>query len=121
MNVPLARYSREEVAVVNGGTGICISSLAPSIRVQPSGVLTVAGSTDGSRPAAGGAAPGGAGSESVSAPAEGAMVAEMTTQTAKTAARQSTAAIGITADTVSTVGVNQRLSRDRRTKVVVRL
>jgi hypothetical protein len=102
--VPLARYSRDEIAVVSGGTGICISSLAPSLRVQPSGVVTVAGSPDGTSPSTGSAASGGAGSESGSAPAEGAMVAEMTTQTATTAARRSTTAIGITADTVSTVG-----------------
>jgi hypothetical protein len=78
--------------------------LAPNVRVQPSGVVTVAGSPDGTRPSAGGTASAGAGSELGSAPAEGAMIAEMTTQTAKTAARRSTTAIGITADTVSTVG-----------------
>ena len=44
------------------------------------------------------------------------MLAEMTTQTAKTAARRSTAAIGITADTVSTVGFKQRQTQAERTK-----
>src|SRR5271169_5928369 len=42
-NIPLDRYSRDEIAVVNGATGTCVSSLAPSPRVQPSGVLRIEG------------------------------------------------------------------------------
>ena len=47
--MPLDTYSRDEMAVVNGGTGTCISSFAPSPRVQPSGVVTVDGRIRGHR------------------------------------------------------------------------
>src|SRR5262245_47481847 len=99
MKVPLARYSRDEIAVVNGGTGSWLSSLAPRVSVQPSGVLIVAGTPDGTRPSVGDVVSA-AGAASGSAPAEGALVADMTMQTASTAARRST-----TADTVNTGGV----------------
>ena len=44
-NIPLVRYSRDAIAVVNGATGTCISSFAPSLRVQPSGVVRMTGRT----------------------------------------------------------------------------
>ena len=42
--------------MVNGATGTCISSLAPRARRQPSGVVTMAGSAEGTCASAGGAA-----------------------------------------------------------------
>ena len=81
----------------------------------------MAGSPDGTRPSAGGAASGAAGTASGSALAEGATVAEMTTQTAKTTARRRTLALGITTDTVSAVGLKVPAFARRRIDVVVRL
>lgn len=101
MNVPLVRYSREEVAVVNGGTGTCDSSLAPTARVQPSGVFTVAGAPDGTCPAAGGAESGAADSEDGSAPAEDARAPAVTRQAAKTETWRITTDDGFTANTVN--------------------
>ena len=119
MNVPLARYSRDETAVVNGDTGPCVSSLAPRVRIQPSGVLTVAGSPEGTRPSAGGTASEATGAGLGSAAVKGAVVNDMTRQTARTAARRTTTVIGITPDTVSTGRFELRLSLEHQTKVVV--
>jgi len=60
------------------------------------------GSAEGTRPSAGGAAAA-AGSASGSASTEGAVVTDMTRQNARTAARRTTTAIGLTGDTVRTV------------------
>src|SRR6516164_144231 len=95
-NVPLARYSRDETAVVNGGIGICASSFAPRLRVHPSGVSRVTGSAEGTCPSAGGAGAAPTGSASGSALFGGAVVNDMTRQTATTAARRTTTAIGVT-------------------------
>src|SRR5262249_49697329 len=99
-NVPLARYSRDETAVVNGATGTCDSSFAPRAKIQPSGVLRVAGSAEGTCPSSGGDAAAAAGSASESATVGGAMVTDMTKQTARTATRRTTTAICLTRDTV---------------------
>src|ERR1700744_1898291 len=98
--IPLARYSRDEIAVVSGGTGTCVSSLAPNPIVQPSGVTNVAGGFDGRLDPAGGAPAGGAGAESGSAPDAGAPATDSTRQTPSTAVRRSTFAIGLMGDTV---------------------
>src|SRR5882757_8997125 len=97
-NIPLERYSRDDIAVVSGATGTCLSSFAPRARIQPSGVVTLDGVPGGTAPSAGGDAPGG-GSASGCAPAEGAII-DTTRDTARTAARRTTAEIGITAYTV---------------------
>jgi hypothetical protein len=55
LNVPLERYSREEATVVNDATGTWDSSFAPSVKVQSSGVVTMAGSPDATLPSAGAA------------------------------------------------------------------
>src|SRR5262249_9750199 len=83
-------------------------SLAPRPRVQPSGVVTVAGGFEGTRPSAGGAAAAPAGSASGSASDEGALATAVMRQTARTAARRTTMAIGLTGDTVRTVGMESR-------------
>jgi len=70
-------------------------------------VLTVTGSLEGTRPSAGGAAAA-AGLASGSAPDAGAKVTDMTRQTARIAARRATTAIGLTGDTVRTVGFELR-------------
>src|ERR1700704_5879999 len=85
-NIPLERYSRDEIAVVSGATGTCLSSFAPSARVQPSGVFTLTGGPGGTAPSAGGDPPGG-GSASGCAPAEGAVI-DTTMAIATTAARR---------------------------------
>lgn len=105
--MPLATYSRDEIAVVNGATGTCISSLAPRANLQPSGVLTVAGSPEGIRPSDGDSAAA-AGLASGSAPDAGAKATDMRRQTARTAARRTTTAIGLTGDTVRIVGLRLR-------------
>src|SRR6516225_7352702 len=101
MNVPLARYSRDETAVVNGGTGSSFSSLAPRFRIQPSGALTVAGTPESTRPSSGGAASAATGAMLGSAPVKGAVATDMAKQTVSTAARRTTRAIGVTPDTVN--------------------
>ena len=88
MNVPLARYSRDEIAVVNGGTGMWLSSLAPRVRDQPSGVVIAAGTPGGTCPFVAG----GAFDATGSAPADGAMDVAVTRETTITAAWRSTTA-----------------------------
>src|SRR5690349_2593041 len=55
VNVPPARYSRDEVAVVRAGIGNCVSSLAASFNTQPSGVVTTDCSAEPTVPVSGGA------------------------------------------------------------------
>ena len=43
MKVPPTRYSRDETAVVRGATGSCVSLVAATVRIQPSGVVTTPG------------------------------------------------------------------------------
>src|SRR6476661_1346199 len=50
MYVPPTTYSRDDNAVVSGGIGPCVSSLADSLSVQPSGVCVIAGGVDSTRP-----------------------------------------------------------------------
>src|SRR5262249_25176672 len=89
-------------AVVNGGTGTCISLFAPSARVQPSGLTTVAGGLEGTRPSADAAASGGGGAASGSAPDEGSPSTDVARQTPRTATLRTTPAIGLTGDTIRT-------------------
>ncbi len=61
-------YSRDEIAVVSGGAGIWISSLAEIVSVQPSGAFVVAGGVDSTLPSStGGAASGTAADTGVAA------------------------------------------------------
>src|SRR5882762_1376467 len=53
VNVPATRYSRDEIAVVNGATGSCVSLLPTTSRCQPSGVLRTPGGADGTAPSGG--------------------------------------------------------------------
>src|ERR1700731_97117 len=54
VNVPPTRYSREDSAVVSGGTGSWVSPFADTVNVQPSGLVTTPGSADATAPCAGG-------------------------------------------------------------------
>ena len=49
LNRPPTSYSRVEIAVVNGWITICVSSLADTFSVQPSGDFVVAGGDDSTR------------------------------------------------------------------------
>ena len=100
-NIPLDRYSRDDIAVVSAATGTCLSSLPPRARVQPSGVVSLAGVPGGKAPSAGATAPD-AGWASGSAPAEGTVV-DTTRHTVITAARRTTAEIGFTGYTLCTL------------------
>src|SRR5690242_3343265 len=53
VNVPATRYSRDEIAVVNGATGSCVSLLPLTSRCQPSGVSSTPGGPEGTAPSGG--------------------------------------------------------------------
>src|SRR3954447_22346334 len=53
VKVPATRYSRDEMAVVNGATGSCVSLLPTTERCQPSGVSSTPGGADGTAPSGG--------------------------------------------------------------------
>src|SRR4051795_3668193 len=53
VKVPATRYSRDEMAVVNGATGSCVSLLPTTSRCQPSGVSRTPGGADGTAPSGG--------------------------------------------------------------------
>src|SRR5690348_3681212 len=53
VNVPATRYSRDEIAVVNGATGSWVSSAPTTSRCQPSGVSRTPGGPEGTRPSGG--------------------------------------------------------------------
>ncbi|BDB41291.1 hypothetical protein Mkiyose1665_27810 [Mycobacterium kiyosense] len=93
--------------MVSGATGTCFSSLAPSARTQPSGVVTRAGVPGGTEPSAEVAAPTGC-AGSGSAVAGG--VFNNASETAKAAARRTTAEFGITGFTLRTVPAAARIA-----------
>src|SRR6185295_6867690 len=53
VKVPATRYSRDEMAVVSGATGSCVSLLPTTSRCQPSGVSRTPGGADGTAPSGG--------------------------------------------------------------------
>ena len=53
VKVPATRYSRDEMAVVNGATGSWVSLLPTTSRCQPSGVSRTPGGADGTAPSGG--------------------------------------------------------------------
>src|SRR4029078_1327637 len=53
VKVPATRYSRDEMAVVSGATGNCVSWLPTTSRCQPSGVSRTPGGADGTAPSGG--------------------------------------------------------------------
>ena len=53
VNVPATRYSRDEIAVVSGATGSCVSFSPTTSRCQPSGVSRTPGGPDGTAPSGG--------------------------------------------------------------------
>src|SRR5919206_772899 len=53
MKVPAIRYSRDEIAVVSGATGSCVSLLPTTSRCQPSGVSSTPGGPEGTAPSGG--------------------------------------------------------------------
>src|SRR4029450_6360537 len=53
VKVPATRYSRDEIAVVSGATGSCVSLLPTTSRCQPSGVSRTPGGADGTAPSGG--------------------------------------------------------------------
>src|SRR3954451_7630240 len=53
VNVPATRYSRDEIAVVSGATGSCVSLLPATSTCQPSGVSRIPGGPDGTAPSGG--------------------------------------------------------------------
>src|SRR3954469_22458624 len=53
VKVPATRYSREEMAVVSGATGSCVSLLPTTSRCQPSGVSRIPGGAEGTAPSGG--------------------------------------------------------------------
>ena len=53
VKVPAIRYSREEIAVVNGATGSWVSLAPTTSRCQPSGVSRTPGGPDGTAPSGG--------------------------------------------------------------------
>src|SRR3954469_24633068 len=53
VNVPAIRYSRDEIAVVSGATGSCVSLAPTTSRCQPSGVSSTPGGADGTAPSGG--------------------------------------------------------------------
>ena len=53
VKVPAIRYSREEIAVVNGATGSWVSLAPTTSRCQPSGVSRTPGGPDGTPPSGG--------------------------------------------------------------------
>src|SRR5882757_10790346 len=53
VKVPAIRYSRDEIAVVNGATGSCVSLAPVTSRCQPSGVSRAPGGADGTAPSGG--------------------------------------------------------------------
>src|SRR3954451_10640103 len=95
--MPPTSYSRVEIAVVSGAVTRCVSSLADTVRVHPSGECVVFAGDDSTRPSSTGAASGAVtsaetGSASGSADAIGATKALVNTQAASTATgRTSTA------------------------------
>src|SRR4029077_15559439 len=76
VNVPPTRYSREEVAVVSGATGSCVSLVAATVSTQPSGLVTMPGSAEATTPLSGGGPGSPAGSIGGSADAAGAEAAK---------------------------------------------
>src|ERR1700750_978188 len=54
--VPPTVYSRDDSAVVSGALANCVSSFADRVSVQPSGVWSVCGGGDTTRPSSTGAA-----------------------------------------------------------------
>ena len=48
--------AEDETAVVRGATGSCVSLVAATVRIQPSGVVTTPGSADATTPVSGGGA-----------------------------------------------------------------
>src|SRR6476620_2036950 len=80
VKVPATRYSREEIAVVNGATGSWVSLAPTTSRCQPSGVSRTPGGPDGTPPSGGSGlvaftGTAGSGGGGGSASARGAMVA----------------------------------------------
>jgi hypothetical protein len=61
LNVPPTTYSRDDRAVVSGALATCVSSLATSVSVHPSGVLKVWGGGETTAPSGGGGTPSGSG------------------------------------------------------------
>src|SRR6185503_19084475 len=57
--IPPTSYSRVEIAVVSGAITRCVSSLADTVSVQPSGEFVVLGGEDSTRPSSAGTASGG--------------------------------------------------------------
>src|SRR6185312_13774481 len=57
--MPPTSYSRVEIAVVSGAITRCVSSLADTVSVQPSGEFVVFGGDDSTRPSSAGTATGG--------------------------------------------------------------
>src|SRR5882757_8651787 len=53
VKVPAIRYSRDEIAVVNGATGSCVSLAPLTSRCHPSGVSRTPGGADGTAPSGG--------------------------------------------------------------------
>src|SRR4051812_26357011 len=53
VKVPAIRYSRDEIAVVNGATGNCVSLAPTTSRCQPSGVSSTPGAAEGTAPSGG--------------------------------------------------------------------
>ena len=95
--MPPTSYSRVEIAVVSGAVTRCVSSLADTVSVQPSGEFVVFGGEDSTRPSSTGAASGGGGATSAggasaatgstsgSADAIGVAKTQVTTQAVSTA------------------------------------
>src|SRR6188472_2856245 len=94
--MPPTSYSRVEIAVVSGAITRCVSSLADTVSVQPSGEFVVFDGDDSTRPSSTGAASGGGaasgagasaatGSVSGSADAIGVAKTHVTTQAVSTA------------------------------------
>src|SRR6476646_10399811 len=88
--MPPTSYSRVEIAVVSGAITRCVSLLADTVSVQPSGEFVVFGGDDSTRPSSAGAASGaGASAEATSvsgsADAAGVPNAQVNTQTVSTA------------------------------------
>src|SRR5271157_583527 len=60
VNVPPTSQSRDESAVVSGGTGSWVSLLPTTVNVRPSGVCAMPGTSEGTAPLSGGGPGGGA-------------------------------------------------------------
>ena len=86
VNVPAIRYSRDEIAVVSGATGSCVSLLPTTSRCQPSGVSRIPGGPEGTAPSGGSGlvaftGTAGSGGGGGSASARGAAASGIATQT----------------------------------------